>query len=250
MDFYGTLLNWEFSEPDAMAGGLPGEYFVALVDGQAVAGIGTLPALGASPTSVWSTSIRVDSAHEAVELAIAAGGSLLLGPLEAGRAGRWAVLVDPAGAAFGVWEAHDRAGAQLVNEPRTWAMSALHTPDPAAAAAFYGAVFGWEPEPIAPEGPVTLFRLPGYTGGEPGQRIPRDVVAVMTATEQGPKGSSIPPHWNVNLHVEDSDTVAARAVDLGGSVLMAPLDTPGFRSAVLMDPTGAAFSVSHVVTGT
>jgi len=35
--------------------------------------------------------------------------------------------------------------------------------------------------------------------GEPGQQIPRDVVAVMTATEPGPNGPSVPPHWNVNL---------------------------------------------------
>lgn len=127
-------------------------------------------------------------------------------------------------------------------------MSALHTPDPAAATAFYEAVFGWDGQPIAPGAPVTLFRLNGYVGGEPGQAIPRDVVAVMTATQPGPDGPSVPPHWNVNLLVVGSDEVAARAVRLGGRVLVAPMDTPGFRSAVLMDPQGAAFSISHVVT--
>ncbi len=49
----------------------------------------------------------------------------------------------------------------------TWAMSALHTPDPVAAAAFYGAVFGCLSR-SPPEAPVALFRLPGYFGGEPG----------------------------------------------------------------------------------
>lgn len=185
-----------------------------------------------------------------MELATTAGASLMLAPLAAGSAGRWAVLVDPTGAAFGVWEAGDREGAQLVNQPGTWAMSSLHTPDPAAAAAFYGAVFAWEAEPIAPEAPITLFRRAGYIGGEPGQPIPRDVVAVMTATEPEPNGPSVPPHWNVNLHVGDSDATAARAADLGGRILMEPMDTPGFRSAVLLDPLGGAFSVSHIVTGT
>ncbi len=247
--FYGPLFGWEFSGPEPMAGGLPGEYFVAHLDAYAVAGIGTLPALGGPPAAVWSTSIRVEDADRAVELATTAGASHILGPLTAGSAGRWAVLVDPTGAAFGVWEAHDREGAQLVNQPGTWAMSALHTPDPAAAAAFYGAVFAWGTEPIAPEAPVTLFRLADYVGGEPGQQIPRDVVAVMTATEAEPNRPSVPPHWNVNVLVNDSDAIAARAAELGGSVLMPPLNTPGFRSAVLLDPQGGGFSVSHVVSG-
>lgn len=248
--FYGALLGWQFSEPEPMAGGLPGDYLVAHVDGHAVAGVGTLPALGGPPTAVWSTSIRVDSADRAVQLATTAGASVMLGPLAAGSAGHWALLVDPTGAAFGVWEAGDRHGAQLVNQPRTWTMSALHTPDPAAAAAFYGAVFGWEAELVAPEAPVALFRLAGYIGGEPEPQIGRDVVAVMTGSETGPNGPSVPPHWNVNLRVDDSDAVAARAADLGGSVLIPPMDTPGFRSAVLLDPQGGAFSVSHVVSST
>lgn len=250
MRFYEALLGWAFSEPEVTGGGLPGEYFVARVKGRDVAGIGTLPT-GDPPTPampVWSTFVRVPSAAESAERAVNAGGHLLLGPLDAGPAGRWAALLDPTGAAFGLWEADDRAGAQVVNEPRTWTMSALHTPDPAAAAAFYGAVFGWDSQPLAPNAPVALFRLTGYIGGEPGQAIPRDVVAIMTSTEPGPDGPSIPPHWNVNLQVDDSDEIAARAVELGGQILIAPMDTPGFRSAVLMDPQGATFSISHVVT--
>lgn len=250
MTFYGALFGWDFSDPEATTGDPAGEYVVAHMDGRAVAGIGTLPALDDQLTPVmpvWSTFIRVESADQSVERAVSAGGRLLLGPLDAGPAGRWAALLDPAGASFGVWEARERVGAQLVNEPRTWAMSALHTPDPAAATRFYEAVFGWDSQPIAPGAPVTLFRLDGYIGGEPEQAMPRDVVAVMTATPPGPDGPSIPPHWNVNLLVDDSDETAARAVELGGRILIAPMDTPGFRSAVLTDPQGAAFSISHVV---
>ncbi len=249
--FYGALFGWDFSEPEGTVGDRAGGYVVAHVDGRAVAGIGTLPALGDQPTPampVWSTFIRVESADQSAEHAVSAGGQLRLGPLDAGPAGRWAALLDPTGASFGVWEAGERVGAQLVNEPGTWAMSALHTPDPAAATAFYDAVFGWDSQPIAPGAPVTLFRLNDYIGGDPGQAIPRDVVAVMTATQPRPDAPSVPPHWNVNLLVVDSDEVAARAVGLGGRILVAPMDTPGFRSAVLMDPQGAAFSISHVVT--
>lgn len=98
--------------------------------------------------------------------------------------------------------------------------------------------------PSRPLRPLALFRLPGYVGGDPDQPIPRDVVGVMT-----PAAPMVPTHWNVNLRVDDADAVAAHAAELGGTVLAPPMDTPGFRSAVLLDPQGAAFSVSQVIAG-
>lgn len=247
LEFYRQLFGWQFSDPQPSAGVLEGEYFVAQLHGRNVAGIGKLPA-GGPPVSVWSTSMRVSSADRAIELVGTMGGAVLHGPLTRSQGGRWAVLADRTAAAFSVWESGDDGGAQLVNAPGTWAMSTLHTPDPADAAEFYDEAFGWEPEPVAGSA-VTLFRLPGYVGGDPGQPIPRDVVAVMATTEREPDGPAVPPHWNVNFAVEDADVISARAADLGGNVLVGPMDTPGFRSAVLIDPQGAAFSVSHPVPG-
>jgi len=80
LGFYGSLLGWEFSEPGPMPGGLPGEYFVAQVEGREVAGIGALPDLGGPPTPSWNTYVRVDSTEAAVDRATNAGGSLLIGP--------------------------------------------------------------------------------------------------------------------------------------------------------------------------
>jgi predicted enzyme related to lactoylglutathione lyase len=232
LDFYGPLFGWEFSEPG------PGGYVVARLDGRDVAGIGELPSEG---PAIWSTYVRVEDAGAELP-----GATLLLGPLDAAPAGRLAVFADPTGAAFCVWEPGEREGAQLVNEPNTWLMSSLHTPDPVAASAFYGATFGWQAETM---GPVTLFRLPGYVGGQPDEQkaaqwrgMPRDIVAVMA-----PPDPQVPPHWNVNFRIEDADAIAAHAAALGGTVLMAPMDTPGFRSAVLRDPQGAVFSISQPV---
>jgi predicted enzyme related to lactoylglutathione lyase len=246
LDFYGPLFGWEFAGPGPMPGDPPGEYFVARLRGRDVAGIGSLPARGGASGPAWSTSIRVDGADEAAARAADAGGSLLDGPLDVPPAGRLAVLADPAGAPFSVWEASAREGAQLVNEPGAWAMSMLHTPDPAAAQAFYGAVFGWEPEPFDMAGAaLTLWRLPGYVGGEPQQPVPRDVVGVMVADEP-PDGQA---HWSVDFWVGDADATAEHAARLGGIVVAGPFDAPGFRSAVLADPQGAAFSVSTLTAG-
>ena len=167
----------------------------------------------------WNTYIRVESVEAASERAVEDGGTVLVGPFDVLPAGRIAVIADPTQAVFAVWEAVDREGAQLINEPGTWQMSSLHTHDPDAAAAFYGALFGWETEPF---GDATLFRLPGYVGGRSRQPVPQDVVAVMA-----PRELSIPPHWNVNLQVSDADLTAEAVTAQGGKVLGGPFDTPG-----------------------
>lgn len=251
LDFYGPLFGWEFAGPGPLLDDLPGQYFVAQIRGRDVAGIGSLPDSGGPPRAAWTTYIGVESADESAESAKAAGGSLLVGPFDALPAGRLAVLADPVGAPVCVWEARARAGAQLVNEPCTWAMSSLHTTDPESAKAFYGSVFGWHPELFGPaEAPITLWRLPGYVGGDEQQPVPRDVVAVMAASGGGGgSAAAVPPHWNVNLRVDDADATAEQAAGLGGLVIAAPQDTPGFRSAVLADPQGAVFSISQLTSG-
>ena len=130
----------------------------------------------------------------------------------------------PAGAVLRAWEPGAHRGAGVVNEAGAWSMSALRTSDPEAATRFYGAVFGWETESF---GPATMWRLPGYVGGEPTQPVPRDVVAVMLPADD------VAPHWGVDFWVHDADATAARAVELGGSVPVPPYDAPPFRQAVV-----------------
>ncbi len=117
-------------------------------------------------------------------------------------------------------------------------MSSLSTPDPAGAESFYGAMFGWEAKQFGPG--MTLLRLPGYVGGEPGQPVPRDVVAVMSAADAQ-------AGWNVGLWVDDADATAARARELGGAVLVEPHEMQGFRNTVVADPSGAVLSASQLL---
>lgn len=230
--FYEGLMGWTLVGSDDPDEEHDWSYLVARLYGADVAGIGALPdGLAAS----WVTHVRVDSAADAGARARAAGGAVLDGPIDASPAGRFVVLADPVGAVFCAWEPEIRAGAERINEPGAWAMSALQTPDPARAAAFYEAVFGWLAEPW---GPAHLFRLPGYVGGTDEQPVPRDVVAVMVPGDA--------PAWAVDFWVDDLDAAVVRAADLGGRVLMPIHDRPPFRSAVLADPEGAAFSLSQL----
>ena len=244
--FYEAVFGWEFDGPGPMPDPA-GSYYVARRRGRDVAGVGSSPP-EAGPPAAWNTYISVASADEAAQRAVSAGGAILLRPFDALPAGRSAVITDPTGASVGLWEPGDRQGAQVLNEPSAWAMSLLQTGDTAVAAGFYEQVFGWRAETIDMGGAeLTLFRLPGYVGGEPEQPVPRDVVAAMTALGEEPTATGVGPHWSIDFWIEDADEAAARTPELGGSVLAAPHDLPPFRRTVLADPSGAAFSVSQLV---
>ncbi|NMN97227.1 VOC family protein [Antrihabitans stalactiti] len=223
-EFYGSLFGWTFDEATPMPTGLDGEYFTARLDGRRVAGIGQAPP---STPAGWVVHVRVDDIAETLARAEHAGGTPLIGPLTAGSDGQFALLADATGVPFCVWQSGDRNGAEVVDEPNSWAMSSLHTTDLERANAFYGNLFGWE-----------LASVPGagFAQWRRGDRL----VAVVTATD----GIAVPPHWSINFAISDVDDFAARAVTLGGSILMPPTNSPGFRNAVVADPQGGVVAVS------
>ena len=104
-------------------------------------------------------------------------------------------------------------------------------PDPAAAADFYGALFGWELEDVMPPeapGRYYMARLPGG-----------DVGAIGSA----PEGMSTAV-WNTYIWVESADETAAKVREAGGTVLEEPFDVfDAGRMAICADPEGAPFSV-------
>jgi predicted enzyme related to lactoylglutathione lyase len=51
-----------------------------------------------------------------------------------------------------------------------------------------------------------------------------------------------PANWSVSFAVADADATAARARELGGTVLLEPVDVPWQRLTVIRDPQGATFS--------
>ncbi len=72
------------------------------------------------------------------------------------------------------------------------------------------------------------------------------VGGLVGPTPQGPiwPSGGPEPHWIAYIGVEDVDIAAKKTVELGGKVLLPPIDVPGFgKAAVLRDPQGAAFGV-------
>jgi predicted enzyme related to lactoylglutathione lyase len=217
--------------------------------GRRVAGIGSpVPVEGHDP--VWGIHITVDDVDETIAKGTEAGGKVAMEPFEALDGGRMALLVDPTGGVFMAWRNGENNGAQLVNEPGAWSMSALHTRDTQAAAEYYGAVLGWSTETFdMGDGELTIFRLPGFVGGEPSQPVSRETVAVMREMSAKDFPEDVPPHWHCDFWVADCDGTAVKAKELGGNLIAEPFDTPPFRSAVIRDPQGATFSISQLVAG-
>ena len=251
LSFYGGLFGWEFE--DAMPPGSPGKYFMARIRGGDVAAVGSIPE-GAPPVAMWNTYIWVDSAGEAAAKVRAAGGGVVAEPFDVMDAGRMAVLTDPQGAAFCVWQPGSHKGATVVNEHGSLNFNTLATRDRAAAEAFYGAVFGWKTLAI-PAG--VMWTLPGYGDHleeqTPGLReqmarmgAPEgfiDVVAALNPIADGDCDTS--PHLGVTFAVDDAAATAAKARGLGGQVVSGPLDAPWAKVAVINDPQGASFTASQ-----
>jgi len=249
--FYSSLFGWDCE--DVMPPGAGGSYFMARLRGGDVAGIGSIPE-GAPQRATWNTYVAVERADETAARVAAAGGSTLMAPFDVTDAGRSAVFADPEGAVLSVWQAGRHRGARIVNEPGSLNFNGLNTRDPQGAKRFYGAVFGWRAQTFA--GGFEAWTLPAY-GDElerdrPGLREEmaemgvagfEDVVASLNPLGEDQQG--VPAHWSVTFAVADADATAARAAELGGSVVVAPFDAPWVRLAVLSDPQGAMFVASR-----
>ncbi len=221
--FYRGVFGWSArAAPEPEAGG----YTMFSLRGKQVAGLG--PTQGGPPA--WCSYIAVTDADAIASRAERAGGSVLAPPFDVLDAGRMAILVDPAGAVIGLWQARAHHGAELIDEPGALCWSELLTREPKRCTPFYEAVFGWKAQTSSGELPYTEWRLGART------------IAGMLAM-----GADFPPdvpaHWAVYFAVTDCVACAGRAQELGARVVRPPTAiSPGYF-ATLLDPHGAPFNL-------
>jgi predicted enzyme related to lactoylglutathione lyase len=226
-DFYGQLLGWTSTEPSDEFGG----YFMFEKDGVPVAGgMGAMPDAG--PPNIWSVYLATDDATKAAEAATANGATIVAPPMDVADLGAMSVLIDPTGAAIGMWQAKTFGGFTVIGEPDTPGWWELLTRDHGGAVDFYRTVFGWDTRVV---GDTDEFR---YTTANDGDTM---FAGVMDASSFLPEG--VPAHWSVYFSVTDADATIAKLTELGGSVEQPAEDTPYGRIAVVTDPMGARFKL-------
>lgn len=231
--FYGDLLNWRPNEmPTPM-----GSYIIFNSGERQAAGLCAqheeqrkhgVPPHWLSYVSVANTDATTAKAKEL-------GGQILMGPFDVMEEGRMAVILDPAGAAFALWQAKNAKGGPAYGEPGALCWTELATKNAKVAESFYTRLFGWTAQPPSdPAMPYFEWVLEGHHFG-----------GMMEISEQwGPAWKEIPSHWMVYFMVEDVDERTARAQAMGATVRVPPRDIPKVgRFAVLADPQGAAFSL-------
>ena len=188
--FYGGLLGWEAEDMPVGEGVF---YSMMRLGGKNVAAIAPQPQqqrdAGAPPA--WQSYVSVEDADAAVERAKALGGTAHAPPFDVMEAGRMAVLQDPQGAFFMVWQPRAHFGAQLVNEPGALAWNELASPDTDASSAFYGELFGWTIAPFegSPEPYLSIKNGNANNGGirplSPPD-LPREILLQRVAPEDMP----------------------------------------------------------------
>jgi uncharacterized protein len=230
--FYRDLFGWKVN--DQPMG--PGEtYSMFEIRGRAVSAAYTMRPeqrqQGMPPH--WGSYVAVKSADDTAKRAESLGGKVLAPAFDVMDAGRMAVLQDPTGAIFMVWQATKHVGARILNEPGALCWTELATRDTKTAEKFYTQLFGWTSKIGGENTPMEYTEFQNQ--GKPG-------VGMMQMPPQVP--AQVPPYWMPYFQVTDCDASMNKAKQLGGHVAVAPMDIPNTgRFSVISDPQGAMFAI-------
>jgi predicted enzyme related to lactoylglutathione lyase len=229
--FYSTLFGWAATDfpmgPDAF-------YTMFALNGRQTGAAFTMSAQekGAGIPPHWQLYIAVDDADATARRAEELGGKLVHPAFDVMNFGRMAVIQDPTGAYFSVWQARDHKGMGIYGENGALCWADLQTRDREKAMAFYGGLFGWQFTPGKDKdanGYLHIRNGEQFIGGLP---EPRTM----------PPG--VPAHWLAYILSPDCDAQTAKAQELGARVLVPAMTVEGqLRFSVLADPQGAVFAL-------
>ena len=231
--FYGELLGWRPSEvPTSM-----GSYVIFSIGERQTAGLCAQSEEQRQQgiPSNWLSYVSVSSADATVAKAGELGAQILVEPFDVMEEGRMALIQDPSGATFALWQAKHHKGVTAYLENNALCWTELATTNAKEAQSFYTRLFGWTAKPSTdPAMPYFEWVLEGVHFG-----------GMMEINEEwGPVWKEIPSHWMVYFMVKDVDERTARAKALGARIRVSPRDIPKVgRFAVIEDPQGAVFSL-------
>lgn len=229
-EFYTRLFGWTTSD----SGSEYGNYITFRKGDVDVAGM-TAREPGSHQPDAWTTYLAVTDADATVAAARTGGAEVLAEPMQVGTMGRMAILMDPTGAPFGVWQADEFTGFGVFGETGSPVWHELNTRDYTAALDFYTRVFGWKPVVLSD---TEEFRYSTIGANDD------MVTGVFDAAGHLP--DDVPSHWQLYLGVPDVHAAAATVTQLGGKVIREPWASEFGTFALVNDPTGALFVLGSV----
>ena len=226
--FYSGLFGWTFR--DIHFGKT--EYSLASLDGQPVGGLVQRAAPSAElKQPAWLTFIAVRDVDAVQKIALAHGAKVVTEPRSYAQRGRQEIFSDPEGAVFAVLASSSGDPGDYLASPGEWIWSSLIVHDPDTDAAFYQTLFGYD-----------VFDLQTDDGLQ--HLILSSDEYARASVNALPDASRRHPHWLNFVRVADATGATAKAVALGGRVLVEPhVDRHGGKLAVVADPAGAPFGL-------
>lgn len=235
VSFYSSLFGWDVEEGSEETGG----YCMATLKGRPVAGLS--PKMEPSEHTYWNNYIATANTDETVEKIKAAGGTIFVEPMDVMTFGRMAVAADTNGAPFSIWQAMDHIGAGIYNEPGAFVWSENLSTDVEKAKKFYTDVFGYGYQVFGdPEGTGEADAPEYNVVMRDNSTSMEDCVAGLgDSSMMGPGGN----FWLAWFAVEDADASAAKARELGATVVAEPFDSPVGRMAVIQGTNSEMFGI-------
>jgi predicted enzyme related to lactoylglutathione lyase len=222
--FYGALFGWSFD----VGGPESGHYTMCKLNGRPVAGLAPKPPNGQYPNA-WTLYLAVDDVDATCTKITESGGRVPMPPMQVMDAGKMAIVQEPTGASFGLWQAGKHIGFMVRDEPGSFAWTELNTRDLGRAQRFFETVFGYRAEKMQGMEYMTLHVGPAIAGG------------ILQMDKNWPP--DLPPHWMCYFAVANTDQTVEKVKSLGGALHVPPFDTPYGRMSVISDPQKAAFSL-------
>lgn len=226
--FFGELFGWKTKDMEAAGN----TYTMIALGDKTIGGYWPAPPPGAPQHAQWISHLQVEDATASAARAKQLGGEVKMEPMKVGDAGTFAVIKDPTGAAFSVWQPDQHHGqADYLGKPGAFVWNELVTDDPERAVAFYSALAGLEEQKMD-MGTMTYHVLNRDGSGRAG---------VMKAQQSGQE-----PQWIPYVQVDNVDQTVERATRMGATAVMPAMDVPEVgRIAVLVDPQGATIGLLH-----
>jgi predicted enzyme related to lactoylglutathione lyase len=229
--FYSEVFGWK-TEDQPVPGGPP--YTMAMLGSAPVAGMMELMAEQKNKKMPphWNAFVAVTNVDEVTKKATSLGATVHAPPMDVMDVGRMAVLADPSGATFSLWQPKKHPGAGRVNEHGAISWLELSTREVDKCGSFYSRLFNWKPE-------IKDMGTMKYTLFNDGTEQRAGMAPLKPNTP-----ASIPSAWTVYFGVNDCNASAKKATSLGAKTVVGPENIPGVgRFAILTDPQGASFGI-------